>query len=64
MVTTMTRQGEPNITFEEPTGQASRQALTEALVEMPWVFEIVGKMDGFPPGSAHHFLRKWLVESA
>jgi GNAT superfamily N-acetyltransferase len=24
-------------------------------------YEIVGRMDGYPPGSAHHFLRKWLV---
>jgi ribosomal protein S18 acetylase RimI-like enzyme len=24
-------------------------------------YEIVGRMDGYPPGSAHHFLRKWLA---
>jgi GNAT superfamily N-acetyltransferase len=27
-------------------------------------YQIVGVMDGFPPGTRQHFLRKWLVPSA
>jgi GNAT superfamily N-acetyltransferase len=26
-------------------------------------YEVVGTMDGFPPGSSHHYLRKWLAPS-
>lgn len=25
-------------------------------------FEVVGRMEGFPPGGAQHFLRKWLQD--